>query len=499
MSIRFSLLVLVACLCATASAQAVKQPLGPEIPISTPPQSRAAAADIAADPATNRYFAVYAKGLVSNPEFQLWGRLLDHNGKPLGGELLISDEPEFVLFSNPVVTYNAALGEYLVVWEWQGKSQAPEVRAQRVSAAGEKIGDRITVWSGQAAMPSVACSSRSGACLVSWWWSDVHARLIAPGGALPAQDFVVSTHGNGAQVGYSLEGDRFLVAWEEVGGVIGQTVDGDGVQRSPRFPIAGAGYGRPRVAYNSSSGEFAVVFASVRLEGASLGSLAAARVRPPDTVLPPVVLSHQSTSYDPRIAFDSVERSYLVMWREYTAGGGRFLGSDLSSGQVAANFAGAYENAAYNSAADEYLLIRPHCNQPGDESAVCVLRVGAGGTGAAADRRSPALRLTLRRVQRIVRQRGLVIRASCDEQCRVRASGSVSMPGRRRAVRLRIAKRTLAPNATTKLRIRPSRATLRKLRRAFRARTRLAVRITVTATDAAGNRSGAKRKIRARR
>jgi hypothetical protein len=84
MRIRLSLLVLVVCLCAAPSAQALKQPLWPEIPISTPSHGSSTEPSIAADPATTRYFAVWSKGLLSNSEFKLWGRLLDHNGQPLG-------------------------------------------------------------------------------------------------------------------------------------------------------------------------------------------------------------------------------------------------------------------------------------------------------------------------------------------------------------------------------------------------------------------------------
>jgi hypothetical protein len=223
--------------------------------------------------------------------------------------------------------------------------------------------------------------------------------------------------------------------------------------------------------------------------------VAAARVRPPGTVLPPVVLSRQSTTYDARIAFDSVERSYLVMWRE----AGRFLSSDLSSEQVAANFAGAYENAAYNATADEYMLIRPHCNQPDDESAVCVLRVGTAGAGvgagAGADRRSPTLRLTVRRLQRIVRQRGLVLRARCDEACSVHASARIGP----NTLKLRPTTKSLSPMASKKLKLKTTKRALRKLRRAFTRRSRLKVHLTVSATDPSGNRTIAKRKLRARR
>jgi hypothetical protein len=50
-----------------------------------------------------------------------------------GDEVVISDEPEFGSFAPPVVAYNPALREYLVVWGWRGKSQGfPEARPENL-------------------------------------------------------------------------------------------------------------------------------------------------------------------------------------------------------------------------------------------------------------------------------------------------------------------------------------------------------------------------------
>jgi hypothetical protein len=98
-----------------------------------------------------------------------------------------------------------------------------------------------------------------------------------------------------------------------------------------------------------------------------------------------------------------------------------------------------------------------------------------------------------------VRPRGLVLRAACDENCVMAASARLTVPGTSRTVKLRQTRRSLAAGAKTRLKLRTSRTVLKKLRRAFRHRSRLTARISVTAKDAAGNRSSAKRKIRARR
>ena len=57
-------------------------------------------------------------------------------------EFTVSDEGGYI--ADPVVAYNAGLHEYLVVWHRYKASVANELRVQRVSASGAKIGDSIT-------------------------------------------------------------------------------------------------------------------------------------------------------------------------------------------------------------------------------------------------------------------------------------------------------------------------------------------------------------------
>jgi plastocyanin len=118
-----------------------------------------------------------------------------------------------------------------------------------------------------------------------------------------------------------------------------------------------------------------------------------------------------------------------------------------------------------------------------------------GGQPVTADKTAPALRLSSKRRQRVLRGRTLLVRAEVNEPSRVVARAFVSIPGKRRSLRARSASKRLATRAVSELSLRLSKRTAGVFRRALRKRSRLTARVTVTATDQAGNRTSAKQKI----
>jgi glucose/arabinose dehydrogenase len=119
------------------------------------------------------------------------------------------------------------------------------------------------------------------------------------------------------------------------------------------------------------------------------------------------------------------------------------------------------------------------------------------GTAASAapDRRPPAFTfLRAAKRQRALRTGFVSVRARCDEQCRLRASGRITISRARarsaaaRPLKTRTAKVTVIANTRTTLRLRLSKSTRRSVKRALsRPRRRAFVRITVRAADMAGN------------
>jgi len=115
------------------------------------------------------------------------------------------------------------------------------------------------------------------------------------------------------------------------------------------------------------------------------------------------------------------------------------------------------------------------------------------------DKSAPALKLSGKSTQHVLRQRGVRLRVRVDEAASVLARGRVSVPGASATVSARDAKAKLVAGRDTKLRLKFSSKSLRRLRGALRKRSVLTARVTVTATDKAGNKRTLKSKFALRR
>lgn len=117
-----------------------------------------------------------------------------------------------------------------------------------------------------------------------------------------------------------------------------------------------------------------------------------------------------------------------------------------------------------------------------------------------ADTTPPRLDLWGRRVQRLRRKGVLVLAVKTNESARVNGTGKASGPRAvKRAVRLRLRDRPIAPNLAVQVKLKLSRRGLRATRKALARSKRISVTFTITAVDAAGNRAIAKRRIRLKR
>jgi glucose/arabinose dehydrogenase len=106
---------------------------------------------------------------------------------------------------------------------------------------------------------------------------------------------------------------------------------------------------------------------------------------------------------------------------------------------------------------------------------------------SALDRTAPRVRASIKRRQRVLRLRGAVAFARCNEFCTVAAGGTLRVG--RRAFRLRRATRTVPPSRRARLKVRLTGRSARALRRALRRGRRPSVRVRLRAADPAGNRS----------
>ena len=211
-------------------------------------------------------------------------------------------------------------------------------------------------------------------------------------------------------------------------------------------------------------------------------------------------------------AFDSVERVFYAAAILDLEGARDFEFEVVAGGHLISDFGRGYPprdaggvQIVYNPARDEHVVVYSGNDEPYTLAQPAVSKVFARRLGhekppaAVADRRAPLVTLLLRRLQRIVRQRGLVFRAGCDEACRITGSARIQVPGASGSLKLGGASRPVRAGVRAKLKLKASRRVLRILRRAFIQRNRLTARLSVTGVDGAGNQRTMKRKVRTRR
>jgi DNA-binding beta-propeller fold protein YncE len=117
---------------------------------------------------------------------------------------------------------------------------------------------------------------------------------------------------------------------------------------------------------------------------------------------------------------------------------------------------------------------------------------------AVKDTSAPKLRLSASRIQRVLRQKGIRVRLSANEDSAFTATATVALPRRAaRTVRFKRSKATLKAGARKTIKLGLSKRNLGQLRKALKPRRRtLKAKLTITAKDAAGNSATVRRVIK---
>ena len=115
------------------------------------------------------------------------------------------------------------------------------------------------------------------------------------------------------------------------------------------------------------------------------------------------------------------------------------------------------------------------------------------------DDQAPRTRISYKRSQRALRQKGFIVAVRCDENCGFTASGRMRISGSRTRFGLKRVSRLAGGARRVRVRLRMSSKGTRALRSALARRRRASVTVTVVARDAAGNSSTRRVGIRARR
>ena len=342
----------------------------------------------------------------------------------------------------PQIVYNSTAHEYMVVWQGMGNMSAPsevsEIYGQRLSRTGTEIGKDFRISNAtdlgkvntnfvrSSTNPDVVWNSVNNQYLVVWSGMgepenvvklEIYGQLLTSDGEEIGKDFRISnTTDQGAnfnagspKVAYNSKNNQYLVVWAggfkkdiqieiwgqgltDKGGAFG---DGNGDFRISQV-TANAGddrdAGAPQVAYSSSNNEYMVVFHSGRSSGDggpsnSAGDIFGQRIDAAKLVETGPNDFRISNAADaameadqPRVAYNSLEKEYLVVWRGVRANApsevfGQRLslaGIEIETDFQVSNIAGVGKDRSVNNASvacngtsGEYLTVWQGDGLPG--------------------------------------------------------------------------------------------------------------------------------------
>lgn len=243
---------------------------------------------IAFDPTRYQYLVVWVDKR-HDDDGDIYGRLLDAGGAPLGGDFRISRGADWGDQLTPAVAYNAGADEYLVVWEdWRNVPllRGADIYGKRVSPDGDPQGVDTRISGPNAVLhdwqPAVAAGPDGAGYLVVWMdrraeaghGTDIYGRRVGEDGKPTGKDRRIS--------GQAAIGDEW---W-------------------------------PSVAYNSADGEFMVVWSDTRAAAARVYGRRVA----PDLTFPAREFRVSGGAAEVHLfadlAHDPDLNQYLVAWQD---------------------------------------------------------------------------------------------------------------------------------------------------------------------------------------
>jgi len=301
---------------------------------------------------TDQYLVVWSDGRNwATRGMDIFGQRVSASGERLRGNFLISGPGATAEESQPSVAWNAAANEYLVVWEDRRNQvvagSGSDIYGQRVSAAGERLGDEFRISGALATSnemdAAVVWNSRANEYLVVWADQrndpprglDIYGQRVATSGLRVGGNFRIS--GDNAvgddtepMLAYNADTNQYLVVWEDERAGFGSTeiygrrVAANGKRLRPDFRISSYPWSTdgllPVVAWNAKTGRYLVVWADQRNESTSGYDIYAREVsrrgipRGDDfRVGGAGALGHEGA---PGIAYNAHLDQYLVVWQD---------------------------------------------------------------------------------------------------------------------------------------------------------------------------------------
>jgi uncharacterized repeat protein (TIGR01451 family) len=374
------------------SAQAMDAPfsdaelIGGNFPISTA-ASVQGNPKTACDAATNECLVVWYDTRDSGAS-DIYGQRVGEDGTMLGTNFAIAAAAN--IQTNPDVAWNAAMNEYLVVWEDSRSGTGSDIYGQRVGRNGILLGSNFVIAAAADSQRyvAVACNATSNEYLVVWQDhrsdpnGDIYGQRVSGSGALLGGGLAVSA-GAATQwypdVACSATTSEYLVVWENDTGsgtyddIYGQRVSGSGGLHGNTFAISTASrwQSEPAIAWNSAANEYLVAWYDSR-SGPSY--IYGQRVAANSALLGGnFAVGATEGQYSPDVDWNTEMNEYLVVWRQYDGREYSYVFGqrvDPTGGLLSGNFsvitrADKYEYpaVAWNAATNEYLVAY---EDPGD-------------------------------------------------------------------------------------------------------------------------------------
>jgi hypothetical protein len=340
---------------------------------------------------------------------------------------------------SPQIVYNSVAREYLVVWQGSGTITTPdqffEIYGQRLSRTGTEVGSDFRIsnttdlgkintnFVRASASADVAWNSADNQYLVVWTGMgqpedvvklEVYGQLLTSNGEAIGKDFRISDttnqgnnfHASAPEVAYNSTNNQYLIVWS--GGFMKESqteVWGQGLTAQGRPLGKGNGdfrisqintsvgsdryAGPPNLAHNSSNNEYFVVFNASGLAATAneVNEIYGQRIdaaKLEETGPQDFRISHTGGAKDeadsPRVAYDSLAKEYLVIWRGVRSAApfeifGQRLsltGTEIETDFQVSNIAAVGKDrtvnigsVAYNSTNGEYLTVWEGNGLPG--------------------------------------------------------------------------------------------------------------------------------------
>jgi hypothetical protein len=229
--------------------------------------------------------------------WDLFGRRVRANGTPVRANFRISGPNAIKHEGNPVVAWNEADNEYLVVWEdgRNASTRGSDIYGRRVDADGARLGGDFRISGPKATWddfnPVVAWNRTANEYLLVWTdtrnastrGADIYGRRVRASGARIGGDFRISGPNAifddmSAAVAWNRTANEYLVVWTDQrdfhtrgSDIYGRLLDAGGATMGGDFRINGAntqiGAWSPAVAWNRTANEYLVVWSFCRTSG----------------------------------------------------------------------------------------------------------------------------------------------------------------------------------------------------------------------------------------